>query len=56
VADRVLLGVMLPPDRIHAPNERLLLASYLRGVRAAACTLEELARPEVVAALRAWRG
>jgi acetylornithine deacetylase/succinyl-diaminopimelate desuccinylase-like protein len=47
---------MLPDDRIHAPNERLLLANYYRGVRAAAYTLEELARPEVVAALRAWRG
>jgi hypothetical protein len=41
--------------RIHAPNERLLLANYYRGVRAAAYTFEELARPEVVAALCAWR-
>jgi acetylornithine deacetylase/succinyl-diaminopimelate desuccinylase-like protein len=55
-ADCVYLGVMLPSDRIHAPNERLLLANYYRGVRAAAYTFEELARPEVVAALRAWRG
>ena len=55
-ADCVYLGVMLPDDRIHAPNERLLLANYYRGVRAAAYTLEELARPEVAAALRAWRG
>ena len=47
----VYLGVMLPSDRIHAPNERLLLANYYRGVRAAAYALEELARPEVVAAL-----
>jgi acetylornithine deacetylase/succinyl-diaminopimelate desuccinylase-like protein len=54
-ADCVYLGVMLPSDRIHAPNERLLLANYYRGVRAAAYTFEELARPEVVAALRAWR-
>jgi acetylornithine deacetylase/succinyl-diaminopimelate desuccinylase-like protein len=52
----VYLGVMLPSDRIHAPNERLLLANYYRGVRAAAYTYAELARPEVVAALRAWRG
>jgi hypothetical protein len=43
---------MLPSDRIHAPNERLLLANYYRGVRAAAYTFEELARPEVAAALR----
>jgi acetylornithine deacetylase/succinyl-diaminopimelate desuccinylase-like protein len=55
-ADCVYLGVMLPDDRIHAPNERLLLANYYRGVRAAAYAYEELARPEVVAALRAWRG
>jgi acetylornithine deacetylase/succinyl-diaminopimelate desuccinylase-like protein len=55
-ADCVYLGVMLPEDRIHAPNERLLLANYYRGVCAAAYTLEELARPEVVAALHAWRG
>jgi acetylornithine deacetylase/succinyl-diaminopimelate desuccinylase-like protein len=52
----VYLGVMLPSDRIHAPNERLLLANYYRGVRAAAYAYEEFARPEVVAALRAWRG
>jgi acetylornithine deacetylase/succinyl-diaminopimelate desuccinylase-like protein len=52
----VYLGVMLPTDRIHAPNERLLLANYYRGVRAAAYALEELARPEVAAALRARSG
>jgi acetylornithine deacetylase/succinyl-diaminopimelate desuccinylase-like protein len=55
-ADCVFLGVMLPSDRIHAPNECLQLTNYFRGVRAAAYTFEELARPEVVAALRAWRG
>jgi acetylornithine deacetylase/succinyl-diaminopimelate desuccinylase-like protein len=48
----VYLGVMLPEDRIHAPNERLLLANYFRGVRAAAYAFEELATPEVAAALR----
>jgi acetylornithine deacetylase/succinyl-diaminopimelate desuccinylase-like protein len=48
----VYLGVMLPEDRIHAPNERLLLANYYRGVRAAAYAFEEFARPEVAAALR----
>jgi acetylornithine deacetylase/succinyl-diaminopimelate desuccinylase-like protein len=52
----VYLGVMLPEDRIHAPNERLLLANYFRGVRAAAYAFEELARPEVAAALRARAG
>jgi acetylornithine deacetylase/succinyl-diaminopimelate desuccinylase-like protein len=48
----VYLGVMLPEDRIHAPNERLLLANYYRGVRAAAYAFEEFATPEVAAALR----
>jgi acetylornithine deacetylase/succinyl-diaminopimelate desuccinylase-like protein len=48
----VYLGVMLPEDRIHAPNERLLLANYYRGVRAAAYAFEEFARPEVATALR----
>jgi acetylornithine deacetylase/succinyl-diaminopimelate desuccinylase-like protein len=48
----VYLGVMLPSDRVHAPNERLLLANYYRGVRAAAYTFEELARPEIAKALR----
>src|SRR4029450_2404002 len=48
----VYLGVMLPEDRIHAPNERLLLANYFRGGRAAAYTFEELARPEVAGGLR----
>jgi acetylornithine deacetylase/succinyl-diaminopimelate desuccinylase-like protein len=52
----VYLGVMLPSDRIHAPNERLLLANYYRGVRAAAYAFEELARPEVASALRGAAG
>ena len=43
---------MLPEDRIHAPNERLLLANYYRGVRAAAYAFEEFARSEVAEALR----
>ena len=51
----VYLGVMLPDDHIHAPNERLLLDNYFRGVRAAAYALEELARPDVAGALKAWR-
>jgi acetylornithine deacetylase/succinyl-diaminopimelate desuccinylase-like protein len=55
-ADCVFIGVMLPEDHIHAPNERLLLANYYRGVRAAAYAYEELAEPGVAAALRALRG
>ena len=30
----VLFGVILPDDRIHAPNERLVLEQLFRGVRA----------------------
>jgi acetylornithine deacetylase/succinyl-diaminopimelate desuccinylase-like protein len=52
----VYLGVMLPEDNLHAPNERLLLAHYYRGVRAAAYAFEEFAKPEVAAALRAPAG
>ena len=48
----VYIGVMLPDDRIHAPNERLKLSQYFRGVRAAAYALEEFARPEVASVLR----
>jgi acetylornithine deacetylase/succinyl-diaminopimelate desuccinylase-like protein len=54
-ASCVYLGVMLPEDRIHAPDERLSLTSYFNGVRAAAYAYEEFARPEVAAALLAER-
>jgi acetylornithine deacetylase/succinyl-diaminopimelate desuccinylase-like protein len=50
----VYVGVMLPSDRIHAPNERLLLTNYYRGIRAVAYAYQELADPEVAAAIRAW--
>jgi acetylornithine deacetylase/succinyl-diaminopimelate desuccinylase-like protein len=55
-ASCVYLGVMLPEDHIHAPNERLSLANYFNGVRAAAYAYEEFARPEVAEALLARRG
>ena len=45
-----------PTSNLHAPNERLLLAHYYRGVRAAAYAFEEFAKPEVAAALRAPAG
>jgi hypothetical protein len=51
----VYLGVMLPEDHIHAPNERLSLANYFNGVRAAAYAYEEFTRPEVANALLARR-
>jgi len=51
----VYIGVMLPEDRIHAPNERLLLANYFRGLRAATYAYEEFARPDVSGPLLARR-
>jgi acetylornithine deacetylase/succinyl-diaminopimelate desuccinylase-like protein len=51
----VYLGVILPDDRIHAPNERLHLDLYRTAVRAAAYALEELASPQTAEALRALR-
>jgi acetylornithine deacetylase/succinyl-diaminopimelate desuccinylase-like protein len=48
----VYIGVMLPDDHIHAPDERLKLSQYFKGLRAAAYALEEFARPEVASALR----
>jgi acetylornithine deacetylase/succinyl-diaminopimelate desuccinylase-like protein len=51
----VYIGVILPEDRIHAPNERLHLDLYFKALRAAAYSLEEFAKPEVAAALLALR-
>ena len=45
----IFMGVGLPDDRIHAPNERVVLPMLERGARAAAFLWEELAaagRPE----------
>ena len=55
-ASCVYLGVMLPEDHIHAPNERLNLANYFNGVRAAAYAYEEFTRPEIAEGLLARRG
>jgi acetylornithine deacetylase/succinyl-diaminopimelate desuccinylase-like protein len=38
----ILTGVALPDDNIHAPNERLLIANYEKGVEAAGRMLREL--------------
>ena len=50
----VYLGVMLPSDRIHAPNERLLLANYYRGCGRPP-TPSRSSPPEVATALRPGR-
>lgn len=44
----LFVGVGLPDDRIHAPNERVVVPQLLKGARAAAHLWAELAaRPEV---------
>jgi acetylornithine deacetylase/succinyl-diaminopimelate desuccinylase-like protein len=40
----IFMGVGLPDDRIHAPNERVVLPMLERGARAAAFLWEELAK------------
>jgi acetylornithine deacetylase/succinyl-diaminopimelate desuccinylase-like protein len=40
----VLIGVGLPDDQIHAPNERFDLDQYARGVRVIARLWDELPR------------
>jgi acetylornithine deacetylase/succinyl-diaminopimelate desuccinylase-like protein len=42
-APLLFLGAMLPTDRIHSPNERVLLPMLLRGAEAAAHLWRELA-------------
>lgn len=39
----VLMGFALPDDRMHAPNERLAVTSFVHGTRTAAAFLHELA-------------
>jgi acetylornithine deacetylase/succinyl-diaminopimelate desuccinylase-like protein len=41
---QVLLGVGLPDDRIHAPNEKFNLNQLFRGIKMAAALYDELAR------------
>ena len=40
----LFLGVGLPDDRIHAPNERMVMAQFWRGLLAAGELLERLGR------------
>jgi acetylornithine deacetylase/succinyl-diaminopimelate desuccinylase-like protein len=43
-APLVFLGVGLPDDQIHAPNEKVSLSMLYRGAEAAAYLWDELAR------------
>jgi hypothetical protein len=54
-ASCVYLGVMLPDDHVHAPDERRHLTNYFNGVRAAAYAYEGFTRADVAEALLARR-
>jgi acetylornithine deacetylase/succinyl-diaminopimelate desuccinylase-like protein len=41
----VLLGFGLPDDRIHAPNEKLFISNYLRGIASLVQYYERLRLP-----------
>jgi acetylornithine deacetylase/succinyl-diaminopimelate desuccinylase-like protein len=43
-AESLLLGLGLPDDNAHSPNEKFRIADYYRGMKAMAYFLEELAR------------
>jgi acetylornithine deacetylase/succinyl-diaminopimelate desuccinylase-like protein len=38
----VMLGFGLPDDNLHAPNEKLHLPNFFRGIEAVALYLEKL--------------
>jgi acetylornithine deacetylase/succinyl-diaminopimelate desuccinylase-like protein len=44
----VLLGLSLPGDRIHAPNERFYLPNFFRGIVTSRRFLERIARANLV--------
>ncbi|HEV3153876.1 MAG TPA: dipeptidase [Candidatus Baltobacteraceae bacterium] len=41
---QVLIGVGLPDDRIHAPNEKFTLSQFFRGIKTMCILYEELAK------------
>ena len=43
-ADTLLLGLSLPDDNPHSPNEKFDLACYAAGMRMSACLWQELAK------------
>lgn len=44
---QVLIGVGLPDDHIHAPNEKFTLSQFFGGIKTVAALYDELARPAV---------
>ena len=40
--DTILLGLGLPDDNTHSPNEKFNLADYQRGIETVAYLLDEL--------------
>jgi acetylornithine deacetylase/succinyl-diaminopimelate desuccinylase-like protein len=44
---QVLIGVGLPDDRIHAPNEKFTLSQFFGGIKTIAALYDELGRPAV---------
>ena len=40
----VLLGIGLPDDNLHAPNEKMDLDQFYRGIEASAYLMEELGK------------
>ena len=49
----ILMGFGLPDENSHAPNERLHLDNYQRGILAAVYLYEELAKPKAATAAKA---
>ena len=43
-ADTLLLGLSLPDDNAHSPNEKFDLDCFSRGMRMSACLWPELSR------------
>lgn len=43
---QVMIGVGLPDDQIHAPNEKFSLSQFFGGIKTMACLYDELGRME----------
>jgi acetylornithine deacetylase/succinyl-diaminopimelate desuccinylase-like protein len=48
-----LMGFALPDDHIHAPNERLYLPNFFRGIATSLAFMDELAKP-AFSSCRRW--